>query len=102
MSTSYANINNDGLSSIKTLPLKVTSHSVLISLKKTLNHKMNWNPSTFTNEKLTINLVSCFLHDQTLHWPTKNYFFQNALEFFVYSGTEWCPKHDVGIKFSLN
>ena len=37
-----------------------------------------------------------------LHWPTKNTFSQNALEFYAYSGAEWCPKHDVAFSFSLN
>ena len=32
----------------------------------------------------------------------KNTFFQNALEFFIYSGREWCPEHDVAFSFPLN
>ena len=32
----------------------------------------------------------------------KTFFFQNALEFYTYSGAEWCPKHDVAFRFSLN
>ena len=37
-----------------------------------------------------------------LHWQTKNYLFQNALEFFKYFGAKWCPKHDVAFSFTLN
>ena len=37
-----------------------------------------------------------------LHRPTKKDFFQNALEVYTYSGAEWCSKHDVAFRFSLN
>ena len=29
-------------------------------------------------------------------------FFQNVPDFFIYSGAEWYPKHDVALKFSIN
>ena len=32
----------------------------------------------------------------------KKLLFQNALEVFIYSGAEWCPKHDVTFRFSRN
>ena len=42
--------------------------------------------STSTSELARIYLI------RYKHWPTKKYFFQNALEIYTCSEAEWCPK----------
>ena len=59
-------------------------------------YKVHW--------KLAIEMLSWFCLYRFIQYTgqQKKTFFQNALEIYTYSGAEWCPKHDVAFRFSLN
>ena len=69
-----------------------------------------WFKKQFLEQALTIYLWEIqgypmiyelfLLHDNT--GQKKKHFFSNSLEFFIYSGAEWYPKHDITFRFSIN